>query len=690
VQPPAAQQTGQRSLLDLIFSKITSIVLASSGVFATLAIVALVIWRRSNPAALPYFVWLVILALLAFGVGLIEYMLRDRPGGLQAPERQRLVGLIGLGLTGFALVGLGLTLPFVNSEVFGAPLTTWRQHMVLVLTVGGLLLGGFFLMVLGLQLGREISREYPNVRRSVAGYNSAVGTILLVGILVIVNLLPYIQFEPFLSLNRSYDWTTSQMFSLEDASKNTLADLKEPVKVDILMPAQFPPTHNVETLLTAARGITSKVSYEVVSPQLNPELFENLRDKYKIKDDYGMLVLYGTEPKVSHEFIPIRDIVEVPDASKERKFLFKGESALMNAINYLREGKSKIKVYFTQGHGEPDFTPQQFGRNPRSFGILKEEMEKRNYVAEPFTFERGKALPADADLVVIGGPQMEFDTDAIKVLRDYVNGVGRQKKGRLIVLMPQAADNRGTPIKTNLEPFLAEFHVKVGKDRILTLGPPQYPVFIIGDPVRTNPIGQTFLRGRGRPTFVFYTPRTVTPLRSEDPGRQVGGYTAEDLLVAQPDMGIWAETNIESNPVDMVDDLLQHNPDALKKKLSRTPLSLAVTVTEGKPSMPPMPGHPPIPNDAVPRMVVFGDATWATDELLSSGLRTRHLDLFFSCGAWLREKPDIGSTAAPKERSQYSLPMPSDGGWRLVLLPVALALLAVIMLGGAVAIVRRR
>jgi hypothetical protein len=691
--PAGAATERPPSLLNLVFEKIVAVVLSSSALFAILGIVAAVAWKVYQKKTLPFVIWAGVLVAGDLVLSLVAALTADRRSGWTAPERQRLIALVSLGLLGLCVAGVGLTLPFAHTDVFGSPLRVWREHMGLVLLVGGLQLAGFFLIVFALQFGREVSRQYPNLRRPVAAYNAIAGALLLVCILVIANLLPYIQFAPFSSLNQTYDWTTSRLFTLEPDSKSVLADLKEPVKVYILLPANTEEAKSTEMLLANARRVTPQISSELVSPNLNPERFMMLQEKYQFTS-MGLLVEYGTEPKVSHEFIRAQDLMEREHSEKGR-LLYKGETALINALKYLSEGKSKIILYFTQGHGELALggprMPGMEEDNPRlSLDMLREDLEKRNYQFKSLNLAKETRVPEDAGIVVIAGPRRLFSDEALKALRDYLDGKDRPKKGRVVVLMPPAADRKGNPITTGLERFLAGYQVQVGKDRVMTLdsqvGSPLVVNGVMNRGTTTsNPITKAFAANIAFPFDDF---RSVTPMPS-NPGAP-GGYTAETIIRTDPEDRVWKETTVEANPIELFKDLVRNHLKELEKKIKETdPVSLAVAVSEGAPPMPPMPGHPPIPGNSVPRLVVFGGANWLTNTWLSTQYGPFLLDLFNSSGSWLREKPSMGSSATSKERNQFSLP-PSADPWHLVLLPITMALIAVVMLGGAVWIVRRR
>jgi hypothetical protein len=197
-----------------------------------------------------------------------------------------------------------------------------------------------------------------------------------------------------------------------------------------------------------------------------------------------------------------------------------------------------------------------------------------------------------------------------------------------------------------------------------------------------NPVAAAF---QGR-VFVMYDCRTVQPRRSSPPGQPGGSYQAE-VLLRTSESTIWAENDLRADPVTLVTELLNDRPKEFEAKLSR-PLPVGVAVTE---STGPEPGADPHafmrqPQGQKPRMVVFGDASFASNRVLQQD--DDSYALVASTLAWLRERPaNIGIEA--KKRDVYELDKNTNVS-RMVQLPFYLMGLGVIGLGLGVWVVRRR
>src|SRR5262249_6454244 len=185
-------------------------------------------------------------------------------------------------------------------------------------------------------------------------------------------------------------------------------------------------------------------------------------------------------------------------------------------------------------------------------------------------------VPDDAAVVVVAGPQERLADHALKALRDYMEPKGpdaaKKKKGKLVVLLDVNLTPDGTMVQTGLEPFLAEFGVKVGNNRVLHLSGKytRNPTAIVATPNqdemfrKQNPVAAPFFQL----AFMLYEARTVDPQGSERPSQT--RYKAEPLLVAPPDQLVWAETDLVGRLEDILTAVVQGKG---REKVSDKPLS---------------------------------------------------------------------------------------------------------------------
>jgi hypothetical protein len=665
--------------------KETGIVLLAVSVLFTLVPVFVVYKLEANYLALS--IWGTALAILFLGAGLWQ-LLHEATGRLSEVDATRLLILTLGGLTGlFTFVLLGLAMPYYQWwNTFSGGLETWRKNWWHLGVTAVALLGGLALIFASLQLARGDERTRPTLRRLLYGYNAALTGLLLVAILLVVNVLTYVKLPPFKYFGTPSDWTESSIFTLSSASQSILAHLDKPVKVYVLMPNNFL-RQEVKNLMDNCMAATDKMQVEYVSPEDGRTISELAR-KYQILESLGILIVYGNEPKEDHEFIQYDDLAE--RGPTPQKFLFQGENAFIEKLNSLTEGKSRATVYFTQGSGELDLNDTDTGKEDRGMGVLKDRLQKGNYDVKELALDPTTTrVPEDAAVVVIARPSLPLPDNALKALRNYLMPASGDKKGKVFVLFDAVLDRNRSMVNTGLEKLLAEFNVQVGNDRILifrnnrTRYPLQVPV--VARPGSRNPVAGAF---EGFP-FFFTDVRIVQPASA---GQSAMGsrYTA-DTIFQVPAGAVWAESNLQADPKQLVDSIqTAGDVKGMREKLSRKPLSVAVAVTEPQAPTPSDDPHAMMRQEAQPRMVVFGDATWVSNREMREGTNSGNYELFASVLSWLRERADIGKKADPKERKVYVINTDPEVLSRIWWLPAAVLLLGILSLGGGVWIVRRR
>lgn len=666
------------------------------------------LWKYGWAETAAVIVWGVLLSLLTLVIGLVYgFVIPPESDAQREADRVRTMLLMFTGGAGAVTALLGLVLPFSTPEfrdVFAGGLEQWRKHLGMLFGVTAALLGGLFLIFAGMQLARSWERSHGSMRRLLYGYNAIFSSVLLIVILLLVNVLSYAPVRPFSLFAQTGDWTQSRIYSLSDSSKNFLRELKEPVKIYVLLSGNDRITSEVETLLNNCRAVNPRISWEMLSRDLNQQELIDLIRKYQLPDPMGLLVLYGTEPNVSHEFIKRNDLFTLPSQGMMRgeqapsdRFVFKGEGALMKALRYLAEGKSRATVYFTQGHGELDLgekNPFQAARNEWSAGRLRSELERRNYQVKPLKIDPDfKEFPEDADVVVVAGPTQKWPDSGVKALRDYLQGTGRKKTGRAIVCLGLVGEGASMG-QVGIEPVLAEYGARVGNERLLAsdpiASPPYTTILTMANPDSNNAVARAFAQeGRSPTIFVVQDARSVAP--AMDNPNQPARWKAEPLLLAFSDQEIIGEPNLQASPRDVVTDL-RRNPAERKKRLLPKPVSVAVTVSQSKGNMPQDFAHANLSQEGEPRLVVVGDARWIADPLFGTRFGTAHGDLFASCLSWLRGQSDIGSGPedTDKERVAYQPSIAPGSGLRVLFLPGFLLILAVVTMGLGVWVVRRR
>ncbi len=650
--------------------------------------------------------WAIFLA-LSCGIAVLYLRRKRRDDSLTPQEHVRMLLLTLGGACGFltALMGLALALGEDNRKVLTGGPGEWHKKPVGLVLAGLALIAGLVLMFLSLQLGRGLERSRPVVRRTLYGYNVVLSSLLLLLVLAVVNVLGYVQLPPFSVLGKTFDWTHSRKFTIDDNFRKLLGSIKEPIHIyAILGPSNNEYyQENLERLLTNCRLANNKVEYTFFRRDRNLQEVRDLMQKYSIPEPDGVVVVYGDEAgKPTSEYIKRDDLggqlVQDPrDPEMIRLTRFTGEDAIYKAVDLLSQDKARPVIYFTQGNGELDVTQRMQGGRGESISGLFSRLSDGNYTPRELTYdgkesagELTQRLLKEAAVVVVARPTRTLPAPLVNALRGYARGDSK-KRGKLILLFGVVADQDGKMVKTGMEDLAEEYHVHVNNDRLITPVPipqirmPQEVIGIVNER-SDNPIANAFLQTIQVTWFRF---RDCRSLEIVSGGPQAGGIRAEPLLLVPQNLGVFAATNLNASPEALAEEQRKLGiQEMIKRSRSRPPLVVAATVSEGRPQIPEHAGMQlPDSGKQQPVMVVFGDASWLEDSALQTG---KNWSLFSNCLSWLRERPDTGLKIDPKKPEFFTPNVPLDGGRRLLLLPGVLVGLCIVGLGVGVWVVRRR
>lgn len=558
---------------------------------------------------------------------------------------------------------------------------------------------GLAIMFASLLLARTEERSTPILRRLLYGSNAVLTGLLLLAILLVVNVLVYM-YVPAVS-----DWTATGQYTLSSQSKALLTSLDKPLTIYVLREGAERLWYlEIRKLLENCRLVNDKIQVKYLSSDQDPERIEELIQRYQFPFSSGLLVVYGYEGQEEHQFVKKDDMISMTGGrarfrDDDPSFEFKGEDALMTAIDYLTQGKSRPIIYFTQGHGELDINDSAATRMNQGAGSLVERLKKSNYDVKglKFTPATGKAeeanvvtgpkVPDGAAIVVVAGPHVAWPSEDLAALRDYMNPSDPKKpKGKLVMLLDVVVNREGTMVQTGLEKFLLDYGVEVGNNRVMSLSERPLWIMVTPDPglAERNPVAAAFRDH----VFLLFDVRTVKP-KPVNPNQPGTSYQPEGLLYSISPK-VWVQDDLKIDVTRLVNEMIRMPAVELQSKLSRRPVPVAVAVSEtGKPEDPTDPHAFMRQNqNLTPRLLVFGDASFASNASMVEEAGTTYYDLFASALGWLRERPgNIG--IQPKKHDIYAM-QESTNVSRMVLLPFGLMVFGVVGLGLGVWVIRRR
>jgi ABC-type uncharacterized transport system involved in gliding motility auxiliary subunit len=481
--------------------------------------------------------------------------------------------------------------------VFGAVALRIAGKPELVTVSQGLAYGGLACIVIYvISQWREIGETFTR-RQARYGTLSMVSVLTVLGILLGLNYVASRQ-------NKRWDLTASKEFELSDQTQKILRELKQPLKLMVFeREVRLQPFRD---RLNEYTYLSKQVQVEYIDPDKQPSVAK----QYQIQS-------YGT--------------IAVDYQGRIERVTGTSEQDLTNGIIKAVTGQQK-KIYFSLGHNEHDPTSadERVGYNAASAALQTE-----NYTVEKITLAQQPEIPADAAVVVVAGPSVDYLVPEIDALKRYLN------KGGHLLLMLDPPDRTDSPPLTNLIALAREWGVEVNDNVI----------------VDQSSIGQLLGRGPGAPVAGSYPGHPITdrfnvitsfPLARSVTPATGGQRTAQSIV--ETSQQSWAESDVKA--------LAERRPVGFDEGTTdkRGPVSVAAAISTDAPEQPaaptPTPGTPPPPDapKRETRLVVFGDSDFASNDGLGTAPGNR--DLFLNTLNWLAQQENLISIRpkAPDDR----------------------------------------
>lgn len=382
----------------------------------------------------------------------------------------------------------------------------------------------------------------------------------------------------FLSTRYTYrvDASEAGLHSLSEQTLGVLAGLDQDVEVVAFYPPLEVP--KVRDVLDRYAYASDRFHVQYADPNARPDLVEHLGvDTAKL--DKGIVrVAIGKES------------VQVDDPTEQN---------LTNALVKLTRTGQK-KVYFLEGHGERAIASE--GGDTAGFSGAADALRNENYEVETLLLATRGEVPADADVVVIGGPTRPFLPEELRALDSYL-----ERGGALLVMVDPRAN-------TDLYGELERWGVELGNDVIV------------------DRVQGLF----GRATTPFAAEYAAHPIT--EGMRDVTMFHVARSVKARPGVGNFVEivrTGKESWGETDLDLFFNQGRAELSNGDVRGPVPVALAGTPGvtpKQDGKPAEGEAEESKSDAPRLVVFGDSDFASNQLISAGLNR---DLFVNSVNWL-------------------------------------------------------
>lgn len=479
-------------------------------------------------------------------------------------------------LAALGIVGVGFALlSFVLRLIGGSGLApdAW--------VVGNFGVGVVFLAsaaVLSFDTLRERMASGEARRAGKYGTSAVLTTVLGIAILGLVGFLGT-------RYHHRFDWSEAGIHTLSDQSVKVLENLEGEVRVTALVnPLQ---EEGVRALLDRYAYESERFEVDYVDPNERPGKLEQL----------------GVSPDQLGE----TGVVHLAIGGESTQVTEMTEEQVTNAMVKLTRTGEKV-VYFVQGHGEMPIEGEA-GSGREGYARAATALRNENYRVEPLLLARAAQVPADADVVILAGPARPLFDSELDALASYL-----ARGGSVMALV----DPR---VRDSLVERIESWGVEVGDDLVIDralalFGRAATPM--AGRYAPDHPITSALRDARNDPTM-FHEVRSVRAA-----GSGGGGDFTEIVFTGEAS---WAERDLATLDAEGAAGM---DPEDLPG-----PVSVAVAgrpaldVQEADGAADAGEGADEAPE---PRLVVVGDANFASNEYLDAG---RNRDLFLNAANWL-------------------------------------------------------
>ncbi|MGB9885454.1 MAG: GldG family protein [Moorellales bacterium] len=235
-----------------------------------------------------------------------------------------------------------------------------------------------------------------------------------------------------------WDLTASKKYSLSVQTREVLGRLEQPVRLLAFLEKGSEEAEKLEDLLREYDYASPKVSFEVVDPVAEPALTQ----RYGVQYYNTVVVEVGNQSRKVEPY----NIFGLGGSMYGSEF--RGEQAVTRAIVDLVHQTAAV-VYFLEGHGE--------GSLDQDFSDFRDFLEGDGYTVKSLNLATSGKVPADASVVVLGGPRQDLPTPEVEALKQYLAG-----GGRLLALI----DPLPRPLP-QLEGLLAGLGIKLHQDVVV-------------------------------------------------------------------------------------------------------------------------------------------------------------------------------------------------------------------------------
>ncbi len=277
---------------------------------------------------------------------------------------------------------------------------------------------------------------------------------VLVAMLLVITILINVAASFF---DVKIDMTPNSYYTMSDQSKSYLDKLDKDVEITLLASLNDMKSAPDANTMTAFFNILEeydkydRITVRDVDPNEEPDIVSELDPEgFLSLQEYDIVIRCNDGvKKVSANKMYTQKRSDDTDNSVIQSEAFKGEELITGCIKSLYEGYTP-SVYFLTGHGEKSLKDD--------YSVLKSKLVYDNYDVKELDLITGEAVPDDAAIVIVPGPEKDISDAEKTKLESYLdNG------GNLSLLMPPM---NNTTDYDNLTDIMHQYCIGMDYDRV--------------------------------------------------------------------------------------------------------------------------------------------------------------------------------------------------------------------------------
>lgn len=272
---------------------------------------------------------------------------------------------------------------------------------------------------------------------------------LILAALILVIAVPINLIVSYFDFN--IDMTPGKMYTLSDTSVKLLDSVKDK-KIEFTILCDIEDIKEIDEYLPLYYALEQYRSYENIEfndyyPDEYPERVEELNpDGFFNLTTADIVIKCGNSIRKISSNQMFTDIYDDNGNISEQKYV--GENLITGAIKSVTEGDIP-QIYFLTGHGEKSID---------DYSLFTANLNNYNYTTSELNLSETKAVPDDAAIIFVCGPQKDITLEEKKIISEYA-----ENGGNLAFLM---SPNKSTERYTNIEDLMFRYNISMDYNRL--------------------------------------------------------------------------------------------------------------------------------------------------------------------------------------------------------------------------------